>query len=94
MTAIRRLVVAMLLAIWCFPAVTLAKPLPTPSSDVASRAAPGAAAAASTQTEESALSARENQSPDLQNFRGGGVYIYMGGGVVLILLIILLIVLL
>ena len=92
MQAIRTLVVVVLLGVWCFPAVSVAKPLATPSTEVGSRAASDASPTQpSTQTEESALGAREKLTQDLQNFRGGGVYIYLGGGVVLVLLIILLI---
>ena len=94
MKSLQRLIVAVLLGVWCFPAVSVAAPLPTPPAEVGSRASSGASAAtSSTQTEESALGAREKQSQDLQNFRGGGGYIYIGGGATFLLLVILLIIL-
>ena len=94
MKSLQRLVVAVLLGVWCFPAVSFAEPLATPAAKVDSRPSSGAAPAqSSTQTEESALGAREKQSQDLQDFKGGGVYIYLGGGATLILVIILLILL-
>jgi hypothetical protein len=99
MKSLRRLIVAVLLGVWCFPAVSVAAPLPAASADVGSRASSGASSARSgassarpsAQTEGAALGAREEQSQDLQNFKGGGVYIYLGGGVALVLAIILLI---
>jgi hypothetical protein len=95
MKSLQRLVVAVLLGVWCFPAVSLAEPLAKPPAEVGSRASANASPAqSSTQTEESALGAREKQSQDLQDFKGGGVYIYLGGGATLILVIILLILIL
>jgi len=98
MKSLQRLVIAALLGIWCFPAVSVAAPLPTPPAEVGSRASSGAssgasAATPSAQTEESALGAREKQSQDLQDFRGGGGYIYVGGGATFLLLVILLLIL-
>lgn len=95
MKSLQRLVIAALLGIWCFPAVSVAAPLATPPAEVGSRAASGAAPAQqpATQTEESALGAREKQSQDLQDFRGGSGYIYIGGGATFLLLVILLIIL-
>ena len=93
--SLQRLIVAVLLGVWCFPAVSSAAPLPTPSADVGSRSSSGASSARpSAQTEGAALGAREEQSQDLQNFKGGGVYIYLGGGAALVLAIILLILIL
>ena len=95
MKSLQRIVVAVLLGIWCFPAVSFAEPLPAPGAEVGSRASSGASPAQpSTQGEASALGAREKQSQDLQNFKGGGVYIYLGGGATLVLVIILLILIL
>jgi hypothetical protein len=93
MKSLQRLVIAVLLGIWCFPAVSFAAPLPTPGgAAVGSRAASGASPApTSTETEASALGAREQASQDLQNFKGGAAYIYIGGGATFILLLILLI---
>jgi hypothetical protein len=94
MKSLQRLVIAVLLGIWCFPAVSFAAPLSTPSAAVGSRAAPGATPApTSAQTEASALGAREQESQDLQNFKGGGAYIYIGGGATFVLLLILIILL-
>ena len=91
---LQRLVVVVLLGIWCVPAVSFAAPLPTQSAPVGSRASSGASPAqSSAQTEESALGAREKDAQDLQNFRGGAAYIYIGSGATLVLLIILLILL-
>jgi hypothetical protein len=95
MKSLQRLIVAVLLGVWCFPAVSLAGPLPTHSAEVGSRASSGASPAQPTgQTEGSALAARERQAQDLQNFKGGGVYIYLGGGATLVLVLILLVILL
>jgi hypothetical protein len=96
MGAIRRAVVLALLAVWAFPAVSLAKsepadPAPLPAL-VTSTAASRSAAARTAETREAAqLAAREKQAQDLQNFKGGeGVYIYAGSGVLLVAVIILL----
>jgi hypothetical protein len=98
MKSLQRLVVATLLAVWCFPAVSLAGPAPADTSgEVGSRASSSTSpppAQPAPQTEKSALAAREKAAPDLQNFKGGGVYIYLGGGATLILVIILLILIL
>jgi len=94
MNALQRLVIAALLGIWCFPAVSLAAPLPTPSAAAGSSASSGASPRQpSAQTEASDLGAREKQAQDLQNFKGGGAYIYIGGGATFVLLLILLIIL-
>ena len=52
------------------------------------------AAAPSSDSEAANLATREQQTRNLQDFRGGGVTIYIGSGVLLIVLIILLILLL
>jgi hypothetical protein len=94
MKSLQRLVVLVLLGVWCFPAVSLAKPLPTPSAEVGGRASSGAAAEPpSIDTEGAALGAREKLVRDLQNFRGGGVYIYMGSGAAVVLVVVLLLLL-
>src|SRR3569832_1007647 len=89
MKSLQRLVVAALLAVWCFPAVSLAAPPPPAAAvDVGSRGASGASPApSSAQTEASELATREKQAQDLQNFKGGGVYVYLGGGATLILVL-------
>ena len=99
MGAIQRAVVIALLAVWCFPAVSLAKteakdpaPLPALVTSTAARTPSGARAPSA--LEAAQLAAREKQAQDLQNFKGGeGVYIYMGSGVLLVAVIILLLVL-
>jgi hypothetical protein len=96
MNQIRGIVIATLLAVWCFPAVGAAKTpaQPAPWSEPAA-AVPSARAAASTDgSETTALADREARSRELQDFRGGGVYIYVGSGVLVVLVIVLLIVLL
>jgi hypothetical protein len=97
MKSLQRLVVATLLAVWCFPAVSVAgPPLADPKGEVGSRASSATSPSPTRpapQTEKSALAAREKEAPDLQNFKGGGVYIYLGGGATLLLVIILLILL-
>jgi len=93
MNKIRGLVVAVLLGVWAFPAVSSAKtaPEPTPIS------APASTATAPARTVESAgatnLAAREQQSRDLQDFKGGSVAIYASSGAVLVAVIILIILL-
>jgi hypothetical protein len=95
MKRIRGIVVAALLAVWCFPAIGSARSLPpepappalsVPNGAAAAATAPGGADAAS-------LAAREHQAPDLQDFKGGGVSIYIGSGALLVIVIVLLIIL-
>ena len=50
-------------------------------------------AAPSSDLEAASLATREQQARNLQDFKGGGVTIYIGSGVLLIVLIILLILL-
>ena len=94
MKALQRLVVLALLGVWFFPAVSQATPLPAPSTEVAprpaSREAPTPTAA---DKEKGALAAREQQSQDLQNFKGGDAVVYIGGSGLLILLLVLIIIL-
>jgi hypothetical protein len=45
-------------------------------------------------TEATRLAAREKQAPNLENFRGGAVSIYIGSGAALVLIIVLLLILL
>ena len=96
MNKIRGMVVAVLLAVWCYPAVSSAKALP-PESPPPAAVATATTAASSTGAETAGLSARlaqrERQTPNLQDFKGGGVTIYIGSGVLLIVLVILLILL-
>lgn len=104
MNRIRAAAVATVLGVWCFPMVSSAKALssePAPSAAIVARvpeaasaiATGGTAAAPSSASEAASLAAREHQARDLQDFRGGGVTIYIGSGVLLIVLIILLILL-
>ena len=44
-------------------------------------------------SEATELAQREQQAQDLQDFRGGAVYLYFGSGVALVLLIILIVIL-
>jgi cobalamin biosynthesis Mg chelatase CobN len=93
-------VFATLFAVWCFPMVSSAKALSEPAAPAAMIAtAPVAATTAGTEaspsssSEAGSLAAREQQARDLQDFKGGGVSIYIGSGVLFIVLIILLILL-
>ena len=98
MKSIQRLVVAVLLGVWCFPAVSLAEPLSTPSAEVGSRSSSGTSPAQpstqqpSTQTEESALAAREKQSQDLQDFKGGAAIYLSGAALVLVIVLLILLI--
>lgn len=94
MKALQRLVVTVLLGVWFFPAVSLAKPLPAPSAEITDSPTSERAPKSASTTGAAALAARESQAPDLQNFRGGGVEVYIGSGALLVIVIVLLIVLL
>jgi hypothetical protein len=96
MNAIRRVVVATLLAVWCFPAVSMAKP---PAKDPAPLAAQATSTGRGTSTEDNGtdaegLAAREQRARELQDFKGGGVYIYLGSGALLVVIVVILLVLL
>ena len=101
MNKIRGLVVGVLLAVWCFPALSSAKALPpapvTPPALVATgtmETGRSAASSAASSTESSASFAqREQQAANLQDFKGGSAVIFIGSGTVLIVLIVLLILL-
>ena len=89
--ALRRVVVMLLLGVWCFPAIgRAAPPAPTHQAAPSVQVSP----AASTAAESAVLAARERQAPNLQNFQGGGVSIYIGSGVLLVVVIVLLLVIL
>jgi hypothetical protein len=95
MKTFRTAVIAVLLAIWSFPAVSLAAPAPSPpAATQPTSPAPGTERRATETSEAEQLAEREKQSPDLQDFRGGGVSIYLGSGAAIILLVILLILIL
>jgi hypothetical protein len=105
MTAFRKVVVAILLSVWTFPAVSWAKseaavPPPVQSAPAPRAPVPAAATPTTARTglalalELAALEAREQQAQPLRNFRGGeSVTIYIGGGAVMLAALILLIVL-
>ncbi len=105
MKMIRTVVVfATLFAVWCFPMVSSAKALASePASGGAmvagtlsaerTAATAGTAATQAGGSEAADLATREQQARNLQDFRGGGVSIYIGSGVLLIAVIILLILL-
>ena len=101
MNQIRRLVVAVLLAVWSFPAISSAAPnpnqgtLPAAVTETAAQRGetPAQSAPAPANSEVQKLADREKQTPDLQDFRGGGVSIYIGSGALLVVIIILLIIL-
>jgi len=102
MAAFRRAVVVALLAIWSFPAVSVARPAPagpaplpevataaaTPPSQTLARTGGGSSA------EAAKLGTREKQARDLEDWRGGGnVFFYVGSGLLLVLIVVLLLVL-
>jgi hypothetical protein len=102
MKKIRGLVVGVLLAVWCFPALSSAKALPpapvTPPALVAMGTTEtgtnaASSAASSTNGQSAGLAQRERQASNLQDFKGGSAVIFIGSGTVLILLIVLLILL-
>jgi len=100
MGQLRKIVVAVLLAVWTFPAVSGAAPnrnegrLPPAVTDTsAARTGSHAGQQAPASREAQTLAQREQQTPELQDFRGGGVSIYIGSGALLIVIIILLIIL-
>jgi hypothetical protein len=99
MKKIQGVVVAALLAIWSFPAVSQAKslaadPAPLPAA-VTSTRAPVAAETTTTAptTEATQLAQREQQSQNLQDYKGGAAVVYVGSGVLLVVIIVLLILL-
>lgn len=96
MTAIRRLVVATLLAVWCFPAVSMARPATAaPAPLAAAPASPAPAPSAENSGRETGtLAAREAQARELQDFKGGRVYVVLGSSVIVVVLVVLLILLL
>ena len=101
MKAFRTVVVAVILGAMFSPSISLAKTesrTPPVAAQQVNRTAlalaNAAAGAVNAPTSESAQYAqREKQSQDLQDFKGGAVYVYFGSGLVLALIIILLILL-
>jgi hypothetical protein len=98
MDKIRGVVVAVLLSVWCFPALSSAKtlaaePAPLPAAVTERSAAPAAPATGETANEGAGLAAREQQAPDLQDWKGGAVAIYVSSSVLLVAVIVLLVLL-
>lgn len=100
MKKIQGVVVAALLAIWCFPAIGQAKtlasdPAPLPAAVTSTRAPVAAETTApSTQPSEAAqLAQREHQAQNLQDYKGGAAVVYIGSGALLVIVIVLLILL-
>lgn len=97
MKKIQGVVVAALLAIWCFPAVSFAKSLPADPAPlpavVTSTHAPVAAETSAPTSESAQLAQREQQSQNLQDYKGGAAVVYVGSGVLLVVIIVLLILL-
>jgi hypothetical protein len=96
MNMLRKLIVMTLLGVWSFPAVGLAKPMAEAGTPAEATRALATAPAATERPEGSTseaddLQAREKQAPELQEFKGGAIYI---GGAALVLLIVLLVILL
>ena len=93
MKTFRTAVIAALLAIWSFPAVSLAAPPPSPPSATQPVAPAPVTQKQAAQNEAAEMAQREQQTADLQDFKGGAVYLYFGSGVALVLLIILIVLL-
>ena len=105
MKAFRTVVVAVILGAMFSPSISLAKsepatqPVPArqivQTGVVLANAVESTAKAVNAQQSSESLqyAQREQQSKDLQDFKGGAVYLYFGSGVILVLLIILLIML-
>ena len=99
MKTFRAVVVAAILGSFFSPAMGVAKAEPRLPPAATQPATPATApvatnAAASTSGGEAAQYAqREQQAKDVQDFKGGAVYVYFGSGVVLALIIIILILL-
>jgi len=101
MNKIRGLVVGVLLAVWCFPALSSAKALPpepaapawVATGTTATGTGAGSSRTSSTDSPSASFAQREQQATNLQNFKGGSAVIFIGSGTVLILLIVLLILL-
>jgi hypothetical protein len=88
MDKIRGVVVAVLLSVWFFPAVSSAKSLAADSKPL-----PAAAATPAATGEAANLAAREQQAPGLQDYKGGAVAVYVSSGVLLVAVIVLLLLL-
>lgn len=99
MNKIRGLVVGVLLAVWCFPALSSAKGLPPASAPPPAFVATGTTesgsktTASSTEGQSASLAQREQQTSNLQDFKGGSAVVFVGSGTVLVLVLVLLILL-
>jgi hypothetical protein len=94
MRLLRTVLVAVLLGSFFSPALGVARTEPRTQPVAAQPLAAAPAATPKAETGEAAqYQQREQQSQDLQNFKGGAVYLYFGSGVVLALIIIVLILL-
>lgn len=107
MKLFRTVVVAVILGAMFSPAISQAKTdpatAPVPARQIVQTGVTLAGAVASTanalntqttqSSESSQYAQREQQSKDVQDFKGGAVYVYFGSGLVLALIIILLILL-
>jgi hypothetical protein len=91
MKLFRRLVVAALLSVWFFPSASFANT--EPATPPAATAPVAATSPRAPSAEVASLAAREKQAQNQTDFKGGGVYIYLGSGAVVVLLIILVILL-
>jgi hypothetical protein len=95
---IRRVVVAVLLAAWSFPAAAAtneSNQSRTPVTEAASSSGASTASRTTPVSEQAqGYAQREQQKPDLQNFQGGEGYVYIGGSVLTVVLLILLILIL
>ena len=95
MNKIRGVVVAVLLAVCCFPAVSSAKSLarePAPLSAAVSDMSAGSTSSPGV-AETARLATREQQAPNLRDFKGGSVVVYASSGAVLVAVIVLLVLL-
>jgi len=106
MKAFRTVVVAVILGAMFSPAISLAKTepatAPVPARQIVQTGVTLAGAVASTanalntqntqSSESSQYAQREQQSKDVQDFKGGAVYIYGGVGLVLLILLIVLLI--
>lgn len=95
MNAFKQVVVAALLAVWCFPAVSMAKSAPKDEAPLSAPAESTRSATVSTTSgaETESLATREQKARQLQDFKGGGVVIIAGSGALLVVVIVLLLLL-
>jgi hypothetical protein len=106
MNYLKKFVIITLLAVWTFPAVSQAAPLPERAPAAPAQTAPVSSTELTPEvlalanmlaggpTESTDLAAREKQAPNLQDYKGGAVEVYIGSGAALVLIIVLLIILL